>query len=469
MKSLKWFPILASLVVVLILSACSSATPAATVAPEEATAPPAEETEAVTEEPAASGEAVELRYGLWDSAQQPAYQACAAEFTKRNPNITVTIEQAGWGEYWDGLTAAFVAGTAPDVFTNHIAKYPELLSKGVLLDIQPYMDDVDLSIYLVDPELWVKDGARYGLPQDWDTIALFYNKDMFEAAGVTEEEIAGWTWNPEDGGTFMESIAKLTLDAEGRNGLDPDFDKDNVVQFGFTGNAGDGASGAQTDWSAFAASTGFQSTDGPWTTVYHYDDPRVAATVQWWADLHLVHGYAPGTDELSGGIEPFFLAGKTAMFPMGSWFVGGTADATFNVGFAPLPEGPEGRRSPINGLAPSIWSGTEHPDEAAMWVKFIASPDCANIVGDHGVVFPAIQSGVDRAIAAMEAKGRDVSAFTDIAATPGATYLLPMTEHGTEVRDILQPVLQDIFDGVLMAASPDGLPRANEEINALFE
>jgi multiple sugar transport system substrate-binding protein len=478
MKSTKWLAILVSLMA-LVLSACAPApaeTPEATDAATdeaEVTDEPAEEpTDAAeTEQPSEpEGEAVELRYALWDSNQQPAYQACADAFSTQNPGITVTIEQAGWNEYWDGLTASLVSGTAPDVFTNHLSRYPELLSKGQLLDIQPYVDadGVDTSIYLVDPELWAKDGARYGLPKDWDTIALYYNKDMFDAAGITEEDIANWTWNPEDGGTFQESIALLTLDAEGRNGLDPDFDKENVVQWGFSGGPGDASSGAQPDWSGFAASTGFQLTDGPWTTQYHYDDERVINTVQWWADQHLVNGYAPGQDELGSGVESLFLAGSTAMFPMGSWNIGWiSGDATFPVGFAPLPAGPEGRRSPINGLSDAIYSGTGHPEEAWQWVKFLASADCANIVGDHGVVFPAIQSGVDRAIAAYEEKGLNVSAFTDIAAAEGGTYLLPMTEHGTEIRDILQPVLQDIFDGRVQAA--DALPQINEEINALFD
>lgn len=418
----------------------------------------------------AQSDAVELRYALWDSNQLPAYQACADEFTKRNPNITISIEQSGWSEYWDGLTAALVSGTAPDVFTNHVSRYPELLVRGQLLDIQPFVtrDAVDTSIYLVDPELWVREGKRYGLPKDWDTIAIYYNADKFAAAGITAEDIANWTWNPEDGGTFQQAIAKLTLDSKGRNGLDPEFDAKDVVQWGFAGGVGDASSGAQPDWSGFAASTGFQLTDGPWTTTYHYDDPRVIATVQWWANLHLVHGYAPGSDQLASGVESLFFAGSSAMYPMGSWEIGWiTGDATFKVGFAPLPAGPEGRRSPINGLSDAIYSGTKHPEEAWQWVKFLASTDCANIVGDFGVVFPAIQTGVDRAIAAYKERGLDVSAFTGIAAAENGTYLLPMTEHGSEIRDILQPVLQDIFDGV--ATAQDALPQINTEINALFK
>jgi multiple sugar transport system substrate-binding protein len=424
---------------------------------------------ALTSNTTLAQEKVELRYALWDSNQQPAYQACAAEFTKRNPNITITIEQSGWGEYWDGLTTSLISGKAPDVFTNHIGRYPELLSKGQLLDIQPFVekDKIDTSIYLVNPELWVKDGKRYGLPQDWDTIGLFYNRNMLDKAGVTPEELAKATWNPKDGGTFQNIIARLTLDANGKNGLDPAFDKSKVVQWGFTGGPGDAASGGQPDWSGFAASMGYQHTDKPWGSRYNYDDPNVIATIQWWADLHLVHGFAPGTEQLSSGVDSLFLAAKTAMYPMGSWAIGGTKNATFEVGFAPLPKGPKGRRSPINGLAPAIYAGTKHPNEAWQWVKFLTSADCANIVGDQGVVFPAIQSGVDRAIEAYEKKSLDVSAFTEIAATKDGTYLLPMTEHGTEIRDMLQPVLQDIFDGKQKAA--DALPAINEQINALFK
>jgi len=411
---------------------------------------------------------VALRYALWDPSQQPAYHACADAFTKENPNITVTIEQAGWNEYWSGLTTELVSGTAPDVFTNHIGHYPELLSKGQLLDIQPYVtkDKIDLTQYTTDPSLLVKDGKRYGLPQDGDTIAIFYNADMFKKAGITADEIANWTWNPKDGGTFQKSIAKLTLDANGKNGLDPKFDKTNVVQWGFMGNVGDASSGAQPDWSAFAASTGFKLTDGPWATAYHYDDPKVIDTVQWWADEHLVLGYAPNSDQLGSGEEGVFLAGKAAMFPMGSWDIGSVAGATFKLGFAELPAGPVGRRTPVNGLSPAIYSGTKHPQEAWDWVKFITSPACATIVGDHGVVFPAIQVGIDHTVAAYKKKGLDVTAFTAIRAGKDSTYLLPMTDHITDITNMLQPVLQDIFDGKVTAK--DALPKINTQINALL-
>jgi multiple sugar transport system substrate-binding protein len=467
------FKILALIAAIsLMVGACSTPASAPTAVPTPIANTPVASPATVAAPTAASGgDKVALRYALWDSNQQPAYQACLDAFSKQNPNIMVSLEQAGWGQYWDGLTTGFVAGNAPDVFTDHLSKYPEFLSKGQLLDIEPYVkqDKVDLGIYLVDPSLWVKDGKRYGLPKDWDTIAVFYNQDMLTAAGVTADDIKNWTWNPTDGGTFEKIMAKLTLDKNGKNGLDSAFDKNNVVQYGYAGGAGDPGTGGQTEWSSFAASAGFKLTDGPWATAFHYDDPNVAATLQWWSDIAVVKKYAADSNALSGtDVGGLFQAKKVAMITNGSWRIGDlVGGSTFKVGLAKLPAGPKGVKSPINGLSDAIWSGTKHPAEAWKLVKFLASPDCANIVGGFGVVFPAIQSGVDNAVAKHKANGRDVTAFTDEAAAKDGTYLLPMTDHGSEIAALVNPVLTDIFDGKAKAAT--ALPDLNKQIDALFK
>lgn len=457
------FKLLTVLVIASIaLSACG--TPATEVAPTEPAAVAPTDTAA-----AASAEPVELQYWLWDNNQQPAYQACADAFTKQNPGITIKISQQGWGAYWDALTTGFASGSAPDVFTDHLSKYAQFLDEGLLLDIQPMVtaDNVNLKQYVEDPDLWVKDGKRYGLPKDWDTIAVFYNADMLAKAGVDPKELSSWTWNPKDGGTFQQIVAKLTLDKNGNNGLSPNFDKNNVVQYGYVSGVGDAGSGGQTEWSAFAASTGFRLTDKPWATHYNYGDQRVIDTLQWWADLRNVQGFAPNANAMSGSdSHAIFKAGQAAMTTDGSWEINDlTQGAKFKVGIGMLPAGPEGKVvSPINGLSDGIWSGTKHPQEAWKWVKFLASPDCANIVGDFGVVFPAIQSGVDKAVAKHLSDGVDVSAFTNETAN---TYLLPLTAHGNEVTQLVAPVLQSIFDG--SAKASDVLPQLQTDIDALFK
>ena len=69
-----------------------------------------------------------------------------------------------------------------------------------------------------------------------------------------------------------------------------------------------------------------------------------------------------------------------------------------NVGLAPTPTGPDGSRASIfNGLADSIWSGSKNKNAAAKWVEYLASPACLDVLGQQGVVFPAIASGTRNA------------------------------------------------------------------------
>src|SRR5437016_8863061 len=63
-----------------------------------------------------------------------------------------------------------------------------------------------------------RSGHRYGAPKDWDTIAIFYNADVVQAAGITRQQLDSMDWNPTDGGTFEKIIAHLTVDANGKRG-----------------------------------------------------------------------------------------------------------------------------------------------------------------------------------------------------------------------------------------------------------
>jgi len=144
-----------------------------------------------------------------------------------------------------------------------------------------------------------------------------------------------------------------------------------------------------------------------------------------------------------------------------------TENCKFDIGFAPLPKGPVGRRSVINGLADSIWIGTKHPEEAWKWVKFLASPEAQKIVGSFGVVFPAIPEAAEMSRAAMSKKGVDVSAFIEEAKEPQGTFFLPISEHASDVIRILRANFDRIFlDDADVATT---LKSANKEVNSLFE
>jgi multiple sugar transport system substrate-binding protein len=414
----------------------------------------------------------EITYWLWDANQLPAYQACAEAFSEANPDITVTVEQYGWDDYWNKVTTGFVSNTGPDVFTDHLSRYPQFAAQNQLLPLDDYVeqDELDLDIYQEGlADLWVdQEGNRYGLPKDWDTIAIFYNQALVEEAGLTEEDLQDLTWNPDDGGTYEDVIARLTVDANGVRGDEPGFDKDNVAVYGL-GLENSGGGYGQTQWSMYTATTGWTHTDeNPWGNEYNYDDPNFQDTIAWWRGL-IEKGYMPSYEEATGGINvtDTFAAGKAALNTNGSWMIGTyTGFEGIEVGIAPTPVGPDGERaSMFNGLADSISRGTDSPDAAWEWVKFLASQDCQDIVAEQTVVFPAIQESTDAAVEAFAAEGIDVTAF-NVHVDEGTTFLYPITDNAADVDATMQAAMERVM---LFQAEPDSLTQANEQVNALFQ
>jgi multiple sugar transport system substrate-binding protein len=410
-----------------------------------------------------SGGKVLLRYGLWDSNQTPVYQKCADAFERQNPGIKIQIETKNWGDYWSGLARGFIGETAPDVFTDHLGKYPQFAQSQVIEPLSTR--GVDMSQYLPGlAELWKSpSGKQYGFPKDWDTVALIVNLDMLEKAGIEKAELDSATWSPDDGGSFQKIIAHLTIDKSGKRGDEAGFDPRNVAVYGL-GFDPNGLTYGQTTWAGFAASLGFKLLDkNPWGTKYHYDDPRFAKTITWWRDMEH-KGYMPTLEVARTlGQTATFQGGKAALAIDGDWTIG-TYSATkgIKVGYSPQPAGPNGSWSMYNGLADAIWVGTKHPAEARKWVNFLASRDCQSIVGTEAVVFPAIKSEVPKAVAKHKKDGIDVSAFTSYIKS-GNTILYPITDKAPQINLIVQPTLEEFLNGDEDAQTV--LKDMNEQVN----
>jgi multiple sugar transport system substrate-binding protein len=116
-----------------------------------------------------------------------------------------------------------------------------------------------------------------------------------------------------------------------------------------------------------------------------------------------------------------------------------------------------------NGLADSITQASENPQEAWEWVKYMASVDCQNVIGEGAVVFPAIPDATKVAQAAHEANGVDVSAFT-IHVDEGTTFLFPITRESPEIQRIMGNAIDSVMRG---EGDAQTLADANDEVNAL--
>ena len=459
MRNKKRFAIAASLIAVpLVLASCASGSgDTAAQAPVSSEAP-AELSGVVT-------------YGLWDSNQLPAYEECAANFEAANPGVDIQIEQLGWGDYWEKVRAGMVSGDGYDVFTSHLAFYPEFVANGQVYAIDDFVarDGFDVNQYQPGlADLWTNpEGQRFGLPKDFDTIALFANKKMLDAAGLTEADIYDLTWNPTDGGTYEQAIAHLTVDKNGVRGDEAGFDKNNVDVYGIW-MEGSGGGDGQTQWSFLAAANGWKVNDGPWNSNYHYDDPKFQETIDWWYSL-VEKGYMPSFDIQNGvGWADQMIAGKVALSSNGSWMTGymfSQANDVFEPTLVPTPIGPTGKRASMyNGLADNIYAGTKNPEAAWAWVKYMGTTDCQDVVASYAVVFPAIPSSTEKAVAAMAEKGIDVNPFY-VHITDGTTFLFPIADKKSQVSDLITPAMDAVMSGKEPASS---LTAVNDQILALF-
>ncbi|THV29583.1 ABC transporter substrate-binding protein [Glycomyces paridis] len=372
---------------------------------------------------------VTLRYAFWDDPQRPALEAMIDAFGEDHPDIRIELEQTPWDEYWPGLDSQFAGEAAPDVFWNHVSRFPAYASSGVLLPLTDRIEESGLGTAAYPEDLyasWQFEGDQYGLPKDWDSIAMVYRIDALEAAGIDPSEIDDLEWNPVDGGTYVEFLQKLTVDANGENALSPDFDPENVVQYG----AAMASSTGQTDWWNYAVQNGCELQNEPWGD-YAVDAPECVEAIQFTADLYNRWGVAvPAevTNQPNGSLaSEQVTAGAAATALDGSWTLGvyrdGLEPGTWAV--ADNPSGPAGSGTVINGLSNAVYAGTEHPDEAWEFVEFLGSEQAQAIAADLGSVWPGVSSLNGRFADYWAGQGVDVSGFQT--AAEGTTTEYPLS------------------------------------------
>lgn len=234
-------------------------------------------------------------------------------FAADNPDISISTEMIAWATLYQKLQTAFVAGTQPDVFLLHASEIPQYGSYGVLRDLGDqyvsgggWLPDDDLSANTLNGMMY--DGVIYGIPLDNHGRGLWINIDMFEAAGIsTDPETRPTTYEG-----WVELFQKLTLDANGNNALSPDFDPENVVQWGYT-------VGEWPNVNFIAAlyqnGGSFLSEDGKTITV---NSEAGITALQQAVDLVYKYHVSPpsaGFDTWQG-----FGAGTVAVLPTGTWY-----------------------------------------------------------------------------------------------------------------------------------------------------
>jgi multiple sugar transport system substrate-binding protein len=343
-------------------------------------APAATEASAPTAAPAATaaaagGTPAEISMMMWgDPAELDVWNQIVADFHTAKPNITVKVEVSDWDSYWTKLKTLLSAGTPPDVYTMDAPLYLDYQSRGVLLNLQPYLDknpDMLADVYPQTLQAYKTADGMYGLPRDFQTIVLFYNKDMFDAAKVAYPT-ADWTY--EDLRTASKALTKVGPDGK-------------TTQFGFYADLWD----MELIWSEAIWANGGEiiSADHTKTLI---GEPNARKAWQLFHDMMFVDKSWPNstTAEEYGG-DPF-LAGVAAMTPIGHWAVPGYAEAKFKWDIAPMPKGPAGPATSVNSAGFVIAKDSKNPDAAFEFLKYVVSAPAQTRLAQLGFAVPVLKS-----------------------------------------------------------------------------
>ncbi|MBZ0286101.1 MAG: sugar ABC transporter substrate-binding protein [Anaerolineae bacterium] len=326
--------------------------------------------------PVACTEPGSLTMWVWDQNWQTVIGDSIEVWKEKYcPGAEVELIQQPWGQYWDLLRTNAAGGELPDVFNMSQVFFDFYANNGALLDLQPYWEEygVDTGVWgtgMVDPYRVGEAGDLYAGPVNWDTIALLYNKDLFDAAGVAYPT-ADWTWND-----FADAAAKLT---------NPEEDIYGAVAY-VEYQAG------YSSWIASTGTTPVVSDDGATCTL---TEPGSLEALNFLKSLY-DQGYMPSVSTLGGSNADdaynFFASGKAAMVTAGSWKLPEAVEGlTFNWDIAPLPSNPDTglSRSSLHAVGYVAAANSDVPDLAANLILFLSSDEGQQFFADAGGVAPA--------------------------------------------------------------------------------
>jgi multiple sugar transport system substrate-binding protein len=266
-------------------------------------------------------------------------------FEKANPGITVTVQTLPYADYFTKLQTAIAGGTAADAFELDYQHFVSYSSSGALAEL-PNVDATPYKKSLIDA--FAVDGKQFGLPESFSDVVLFYNKTLFDAAGV-DTPTDDWTWADE-----KAAAEKLTDKAKGVWG---DYQPISYNEF----------------YKVLAQNGGqFFNEDKTKAT---FDSPAGIEAAHWLTDKS---GSVMPTAADGAGTPDFdtnlFKDGKLAMWHTGIWMFGALADVPFDWDIAVEP-GNTTKASAMFANAVAVSASSKNAAAAQKWLEFLTSSD----------------------------------------------------------------------------------------------
>ena len=386
---------------------------------------------------------------LWGtSTELKNAQDTADRFNRLQNRIVVTPEQIPHETYEAVLRTRAAAGTLPDSGALIEQSIASFAASGLLADVSSMFDPKDMPLDSLAFRDTKGNIVAYSMANE--ILLLYYNKDMFDKAGVPYPPARvqdAWTWDE-----FVAAAKKLTFDANGRTPNDSGFDRNSIRQYG--------AMVENLTWQlevwTLSNGSGFYNADGTQVVI---DNPAAIQAIQKVADLHLKDNVAPMSPGLTDdGVQRSLIAGNVAMTTNGAWNVGTCLNSArdqdglkYGVGVLPYMKD----KVTINtGGARAVFKG---PKEAAAmeFVAWQSSEDETWTLIEQGIWMPTkMRYYTDEALTRKWVENPNFppyneykTAVVDFArdfAKPTAWYYTPNTNA---FNALLQSLLGDVWTG----------------------
>jgi multiple sugar transport system substrate-binding protein len=393
------------------------------------------------------GGKVELTLFTWTEVDElQVNQELVKDFEKENPGVTVKINNiSGSREAMQKLETMFSSKAGPDVMSLHGAYYIGFAQAGVLADLESFISkDPDFALNDIHPrlvDLCRYQGKLYSLPRYTSVYSLFYNKALFDAAGLTYPgKGATWTWSD-----YLKAARALTKDTNGDGKTDQ---WGCIIDFW----------GARLYPWLWSNGADLMDKDRQKCVV---DSAAAQESLQFLADLRLKYKVAPATTstERNEALDRF-ARGTVGMYMSGPWDIQTLKRVnTLQWDVAPVPE-KKAKATMLGTENYAVYAGSRHPQEAYKLFKFLLSARSQAIMADKLDKMPSRLSVLQGSYAADNA-GYNRKVYVDALEY---AQLPPNFPEYSQIEGLLQAELDRVWIG--QETVPAGLKAATGKVNA---
>lgn len=350
---------------------------------------------ATSNTPASVGAPVTLNFFLPAElgTERDLYTNFVNDYQKANPNVTIKVSYEAWADYMTKLPTVLAGGVIPDVIHQHGSIVQDYGQRGALADLTPLMKRDNVSADDFIPALFdafSQGNKTFGIPKDSAAWGLYYNKDMFDKAGITYPT-DDWTLQQ-----FHDAARKLTVDQNGRASTDSGFDAKNIKQFGFTWmeptpTASENARGfvkaAGGDWYNDTYTETLITSQGALDHLTMFNQMRCA---------EFITPLVAQSQAMGNAFRMGLTAMEVAFHSMD--FFAHTEMVKFNYDVTFLPKGPGGQFVPVGCSGWAIPTNAKNKDQSWQFIKYLTSQDVQKAIGSKKRWGLARKSAVDTII-----------------------------------------------------------------------